>query len=190
MGQVLNIEIVNGEKCLANCYYHWSAYSVSSLRLAKQIIEYYDSNEFETPPSIKDAVNLFEFTGAGINDKERELIKQKPEKFAGIVFKDATSRNDGLISVTKRGMSMTRSCEEGRVTIDFQRKKICFSVYNEVSKEDFENEWSNGVSYDDLKELKCDIDDVSFSDLNDLIAFITDNPNGVRCNGNVILWIM
>lgn len=33
MGQRLNIEIISGDKVLANAYYHWSAYSRIAIEL-------------------------------------------------------------------------------------------------------------------------------------------------------------
>ena len=38
MGQRLNIEIMSGEKVLANAYYHWSAYTASAAELTKIIL--------------------------------------------------------------------------------------------------------------------------------------------------------
>lgn len=43
MGQRLNIEIKSKGKVVANCYYHWSAYTMSALQLTKEIISNFDS---------------------------------------------------------------------------------------------------------------------------------------------------
>jgi len=42
MGQRLNIEIISNGKCLANAYYHWSAYSDSAIDLAIKIVRKYE----------------------------------------------------------------------------------------------------------------------------------------------------
>lgn len=34
MGQRLNIEVIKNGKVVGNCYYHWSAYTLSSLEEA------------------------------------------------------------------------------------------------------------------------------------------------------------
>lgn len=39
MGQRLNIEIVNGDTCLANAYYHWSGYTLSACDLTMKILD-------------------------------------------------------------------------------------------------------------------------------------------------------
>lgn len=38
MGQRLNIEMKTKGKVVANCYYHWSAYTMTALQLTKEII--------------------------------------------------------------------------------------------------------------------------------------------------------
>ena len=100
MGQRLNIEIVNGETSLANCYYHWSAYTGSALNLTKHIIDsYYDS---EAIVGLKMAIELLEATGGGVNETERAEIQKQPKKFGSFEFKDCTNRNNGLISEKRR----------------------------------------------------------------------------------------
>ena len=42
MGQRLDIEIVKDGKVVGNCYYHWSAYTLSSLIETSKVIENYD----------------------------------------------------------------------------------------------------------------------------------------------------
>lgn len=126
MGQRLNIEIVNGEKVLANCYYHWSAYTRPALELTKIVIEEYQNSNMDIGIGL--AVSLLEATGGGITEEERININKKSAKYRGIKFKDAISRNEGLISVTENGIEETRGWEEGRVTIDLDSKTFNLQV--------------------------------------------------------------
>ena len=38
MGQRLNIEILKDGDCIANCYYHWGAYTSPTIHLVKEIL--------------------------------------------------------------------------------------------------------------------------------------------------------
>lgn len=77
MGQRLNIEIKKADKVLANCYYHWSAYSNASVNLALEIIKdfkYVEEHCIKDPVTNKDvlfAIRLLERTGAGLQEIEQ-----------------------------------------------------------------------------------------------------------------------
>ena len=42
MGERLNIEVVKGNKLLANSYYHWSGYSNCAVNLTIEIVESFE----------------------------------------------------------------------------------------------------------------------------------------------------
>ena len=192
MGQRLNIEIVNGETSLANCYYHWSAYTSSALSLTKRIIDaYYDS---EAIVGLKMAVELLEDTGGGVNESEREEIQKQAEKFGHIKFRDCTNRNEGLLSVTDHGKEETRKWEEGRVTIDLGTETFNFDVLWYDSPEDFFEEYcdeSDDREFEDLTECPFDLSSVPFADIDELISFVDLHRDGVRAKNEelVLHWI-
>lgn len=178
MGQRLNIEIVNGEKPLANCYYHWSAYTGSALEITRAIIDAYHNSDLTVGLSM--AVSLLEETGGGVNEEERVNINKKPAKYRGIKFKDATDRNCGLISVTEHGMEETRRWEEGRVTVDLGNETFCFDVLWAYSVEEYEEEFDEEYNepVDKLAKCEYDLSAVPFADIDGLIDFVDDNPDG------------
>ena len=104
MGQRLNIEMKSKGKVVANCYYHWSAYTMTALQLTKEIISNFD--DIKVDDDVKRAVKLLELTGAGYSD-----------------------RDNGLIATTEEEMNDTRYWEEGRVTIDMDNKIFDFNVF-------------------------------------------------------------
>lgn len=189
MGQRLNVEIVNGETSLANCYYHWSAYTGSALNLTKQIIDsYYDS---EAIVGLKMAIELLEATGGGVNETEREEIQKQPEKFGSFEFKDCTSRNNGLISVTESGKEETRKWEEGRVTIDLDTETFCFDVLSYDTIEDYTeycDESFNENAFEKLPECPFDLCRVPFDKVDDLIDFV-ENNDCAREDEMVLYWV-
>lgn len=190
MGQRLNIEIVSDGTLLANCYYHWSAYTDSALTLTELIIEkFYDS---DMSPSIKNAVELLESTGAGVNEQERIEIKKFPNKFVGIDFKKATDRNCGLISVTENGMEETQQWEEGRVTIDILNEIVSFDVFWTYSKEEYVVIYADedDVQLSDLPVCRLDLDKIPFEDIGEFRSLV-DGSTAARNldDDTVMVWV-
>lgn len=189
MGQRLNIEIVNGETSLANCYYHWSAYTGSALGLTRQIIDaYYDS---EAIVGLKMAVDLLEATGGGVNEAEKEEIQKQADKFGHLKFKDCVNRNEGLLSVTENGKEETRKWEEGRVTIDLGSETFYFDVLFYETIEDYaeyHDESFNEDAFEKLPECPFDLCRVPFDKVDDLINFV-ENNDYAREGEMVLCWV-
>lgn len=170
MGQRLNIEISYNGTPIANCYYHWSAYTRSAAALVNTILEYY--SEESLPMSTEDerlvsAIKMFEqtnsvdfFTGkvtyAALNENDYEVIHSK---FPGLDFNTEIDRNAGIIGFTEREMKRTRDAEEGYVMIDFGNNTISFDVLSFYDIDEF------------LQEKECSSDDDSEFDnaINDII---------------------
>lgn len=132
MGQRLNIEIIQNGETLANAYYHWSAYTSSSLELTNMILKKVQEIHHENP--VIRAIRLLEETGACLTEDEVELIhKTAPlEK-----FDIATSRNGGLIAISEKGMNETRQWEEGRVEIVLDNEIVNFIVLSSYPKDEY-----------------------------------------------------
>lgn len=189
MGQRLNIEITDGEKTLANSYYHWSAYSGPALCLLKEIICAYKSAKSIRMLDI--AVELLQATGAGVNEIERSRIdSDKSGKFNNIYFKDAVNRNDGLIAVTDEGIEETRYWEEGRITVNLASETFVFDVLWMDSEDGFKEDYGYD-SYYELPENNLDLcDPIPFSDILKVDEAMNEYPNGYRLPcGDVIHWI-
>lgn len=192
MGQRLNIEIrrKKDNKILANSYYHWSAYTYSSLKLANEIIEnIYDIiRNDKTSDEIK-AIQLLQTTGAGLLEDEYNLLKEEDKKYCSL----ATDRNLGLISFTEKGIENTRNWEEGRLTInvDFDNKeydfvgdknRVDFEVYLPTSKEEIEEYYreelkSGEINLDEVVEFNFDLQDMDLNDIRLFMAKINQIEN-------------
>lgn len=188
MGQRLNIEVRYDGEPVANAYYHWSAYTSSSLNLLGQVIEAYRSRTEIN--KLKVAVEILQATGAGINEEEKENIaKDTTGRFNNISFQDCDNRNTGLLSVTEQGMEETRKWEEGRVTVDIGTEEFTFDVMIIMDNADFEDCWES--SADQLPDAQIDFTEAcKFSDFEKFQKTIVDNPNGVRLDDDTVLcWI-
>ena len=185
MGQRLNIEIrrKKDNKILANSYYHWSAYTYSSLKLANEIIEnIYDVIRNNKVSDEIKAIQLLQTTGAGLLEQEYNTLNEEDKKYCFL----ATSRDLGLISFTERGMEETRTWEESRltITIDFDNKeydfvgdknRVDFEVYFPISREEIEECYkeelkSGKINLDEVVEFNFDLQDMK---LNDIRLFMT-----------------
>ena len=138
MGQRLNIEIINDNReILANCYFHWSGYTTSSLRITEQIIK----NLKEKPVSIdkKGAVQILTDIGATFNEESWTKAKEM-----GVVegdFPGCEGRDDGLIAVDDKEMANTRSWEEGRIEINIENNTFNFKCASKINITEDEEIW-------------------------------------------------
>ncbi len=196
MGQRLNIEIRRRKdnKVLANSYYHWSAYTSSSLHLAEEIIEniYEVIRKEKVSDEIK-AIQLLQTTGAGLMEDEYNKLNEEDKKYCSL----ATNRNLGLISFTDEGMEETRKWEEGRLTIDIDfddkdydfygnKNLVDFEVYFQIDEEEinesYEEEIKSGkLDLNNLTEFEFSLEEMT---LNDIRLFMSkldeiENNNGL-----------
>lgn len=206
MGQRLNIEIKRRKdnKVLANSYYHWSAYTSSSLHLAEEIIEniYEIIRKEKVSDEIK-AIQLLQTTGAGLMEDEYNKLNEEDKKYCSL----ATNRNLGLISFTDEGMEETRKWEEGRLTIDIDfddkdydfygnKNLVDFEVYFQVDEEEvnesYEEEIKSGkLDLNNLTEFEFSLEEMT---LNDIRLFMSkldeiENNNGLfRVKGTDLIY--
>ena len=155
MGQRLNIQIEmdipdNSEsKVLANAYYHWSGYTSSAYELVKMIADSdYWKDECTIMGPVEKAIRMLEATGAGLT--EDEFTDTYPES----KYNKATSRDNGLIGISEKGIQETQYWEEARVTFNLSTKMVDMGgVYylDEVDEED-EDEYVA-----DIPELEHDL---------------------------------
>lgn len=120
MGERLNIEILKGDKLLANSYYHWSGFTSSSIVLTKNIIGFLKNFEFGED-EVLDSIKILESSGAGMTEEEINL-----SSYDKSLFKKCEGRNNGLINISEEGMDETRYWEEERVQIDIKNNKVNF----------------------------------------------------------------
>ena len=171
MGQRLNIEIVENGVCLANAYYHWSAYTSSAFELAKQIINAIPTVKEEIP--VKRAIRLLEVTGAKLTYEEIDYAK---DKLLGDDFAIADNRNDGLISISEKGIAETRMWQEYALYIYLDENRMKFDVLYQTDffeyRKDEEKYNGQKIELNDIPQYNIDFSDVKFDGLMALEYFL------------------
>lgn len=165
MGQRLNIEIVdnmNDKNVLANCYYHWSGYTSSSLLLVGIVFDVLKPMVKEYGITKKMAINVLEETGATLTSEELdEVNKLYPGEFSleGVTV----NRSNGLISITSEEINETRRWEEARVTVYAEDDKISFDVLWYCDEETL-NEDLNEDEIKRIPELDFELDNMTYDE--------------------------
>lgn len=150
MGQRLNIQIQRGETILANAYYHWSAYTESSLELLKMIQEKWEKLS-TTENDVIRAVRLLEATGAGLTQEELFNVATLGQDF--IPGNVEVNRNYGLIAVSPEGIAETNDWAEGGAIIDLDDAMVSFDVF---------------YAYDDREHILSDYEEDDIAELPEL----------------------
>lgn len=187
MGQRLNIEVHHDGKVLANAYYHWSTYTENALDILGQVLSAYKNSREINP--LRVAVEILQATGAGVNKCEKDRIaKEKSGKFNGIEFHDAIDRNEGLLSVSEKGIKETRDWEEGSIIVDISTEEFLFNVMYSMDVKEYDTELG---STENLQYTEFNFHEpFSFYDYDEMAKVIQDNPGGVRDGENTVLhWV-
>ena len=137
MGQRLNIEIKINGKVQANAYYHWSAYTEPAKKLAEKILEEVHRYDIKENPQVS-AIKLLETTRAGLTTEERKIAN---EKYPKTNFAECYGRNGGLIAISDEGIKETRTWEEHRITLDFDKQIVKFNVWSITTLDEYV-EWN------------------------------------------------
>ena len=187
MGQRLNIEIIKNGKVVGNCYYHWSAYTLSSLIETNTVIENYDELLKQNLPDKVLTTKMFEncksldffsgnFNHAGLSEDSYEYMCNK---YPNYEFRKAIDRNAGLIGITEKDIDDTRGWEEGRVTIDLDKEiidaglMIDYREIDEYEQDCIDNE--EEFNLDNIPKFPVDnLDEIPFNDLKKVIDKIIE----------------
>ena len=177
MGQRLNIEIWNDGSCLANAYYHWSAYTNDSAVLVSKALDYIQNNPNYQTNDLLYAIRVLEATGAGLTTLEKTFSHTVPV-LDDNEFAECLGRDDGLIAISEDGISETRAWSEGTVLIYLDEQRLSFGVFfkkdafewEKEQKEEYENKDAN---FRKLKVVNFNFDDIKFHSWEIYKAFLT-----------------
>ena len=192
MGQRLVVTITQNGENIAALYYHWSAYTLSSLYETRDILNVlYDDDNDEKDLRLR-LIRFCEKNGGGIdggeNSDEWNYIQSRypNEEFK----KDGISRNNGLIAISEKGIDEMLSWSEGNVCIDLDEDNVDNSVYSYYADIDYYNddhsEWDDEfkpVTLEDIPSILGDFGSFNVSDIDSIIRQI-ECLDGYVCRNN------
>lgn len=164
MGQRLIITVEKDSKEIATLYFHWSAYTLSSIEETAALIGFLDAHKkMDTRLA---CIRFVEENGGCIDGgKGSSEFKAIQKMFPNETFKDDGNRNNGLVALTENGMSKMRSWSEGDVTINLDDRTVLNWV-NWTTRDSSEYDKSK------ISSTKYDISDFSFDEIDDVYEVV------------------
>ena len=215
MGQRLVITIKNDKQDLAKAYYHWSGYTSSGLQISNMAIQHYTeaiekTAEFCTLQAISQTITKTDHvklnqsmdlltacsmlfgTRAGLSNEYNTETSKNPEinaftdAYPGVNYMVSVNRNDGIISITEKGMENLQKWSEADVVIDIHNKIIdvsgLFFNYDDSDDENDEERMRTNIPE------TYDIEKLSFEEfpkfIKTIIGAILNRCYDFEYNGN------
>lgn len=188
MGQRLVVSVKNNGSCLCKIYFHWSAYTLSALMEAKNIVDCIYSHDDKTENELQlRLIRFCEANGGGIDggkgSSEWEYIQAM---YPNEVFKkEGINRNCGLIALSEKGMEDIQSWSEGDLDIIIDQDLIWNGVYigyehfedYKEEKTKWDDEFDKNMTIEDIPGLGCDLGEIDVNDI-DIVINSLRNING------------
>lgn len=188
MGQRLVIVGKKNHIPIFNIYYHWSAYTSSSIYEADRLLKYLLQPE-KCGDLVLSAIEYCEANGGGIsNDVD---IEEAQRVYPDHKIKtDGINRNDGLIAITADGMNNNLSWAEGVIEIDFDNDLInnnVFFYYDSVEQinEECDYEGDDKIKDSDILVPYISIESFPFNKIDEVYDIIKDHT-WIQGNGCIL----
>jgi hypothetical protein len=176
MGQRLVVSIVRDGKPITNSYYHWSGYTLPSLEIGINVLQFIKEKRSLYSNVYELSYDALLNTGAGMNsDKDRKTA----EKMTGKKYPNKEpDRNEGLINTLPETIKHAQKYSEGDFIIDIDTMEVIFNVFFIATKEDIDisDETEKNVSTMPSKFLN---DKLKLEDLIDMFEFLAINDSEV-----------
>lgn len=188
MGQRLVIVGKKNHIPIFNIYYHWSAYTSSSIYEADRLLKYLLQPE-KCGDLVLSAIEYCEANGGGIsNDVD---IEEAQRIYPDHKIKtDGINRNDGLIAITADGMNNNLSWAEGVIEIDFDNDLInnnVFFYYDSVEQinEECDYEGDDKIKDSDILNPYISVESFPFNKIDEVYNIIKDHT-WIQGNGCIL----
>lgn len=191
MGQRLVIVGKKNHIPIFNIYYHWSAYTSSSIHEADLLLKYLLRPE-KYSDLVLSAIEYCENNGGGMsNDVDIEEVKRVYPDYK--IKTDDISRNNGLIAITADGMNHNLSWAEGVLEIDFDNDIInndVFFGYDSVEQinEEYCYEGDEQLKDSDILDPYISVEHFHFDKIDEVREIVKNNHwiQGESCILSVI----
>ena len=148
MGQRLVFKCQKEGKLIATLYYHWSGYTGSIYYEAWRLVEALKARNYDKSVDIptvqKMLLDIVQSQGGGVDGSVENGIKVEFEAFKALGVEPKTedvTRNEGLISITEKGMESTIHWAEALEEFNFDDETFTNNEYYFISGDDEEFEY-------------------------------------------------
>lgn len=193
MGQRLVITAKYKNQEIAKIYFHWSAYTVSALQEAYDLINAIYILNCTTIEDLQlQLIRYCENHGGcvdgGANSEEMKYVKFI---FPKEEFKGNGNRNQGLIAISDIGRDEIQKNSEGDLIINFDSQEVsnyCYigwdlAGYKNYRKDEHEEE----VDFNSMESLDLDMGRIPFNDVSSAIADLQSLNDYVYFTGNEVI---
>lgn len=161
MGQRLVISIKQHNEEIAAIYYHWSAYTASSIYEIAQLIAFFRSRKYDFGFMTKEDAQLAIIRAAEASESvlveladggkivernahggvDEDDLEYAQKLFPGESFSEDVSRNDGLVAITPENIARMHSYEEGTAGIDLTNQTFRTDVWDRIYDDESAEDW-------------------------------------------------
>ena len=182
MGQRLVLDVVKDGKRVCNIYYHWSAYTLSALAEALNLLTRLDSqceDEKKKDLPVRVVHVIEKNTGTfpwipGVRRGGMSETEAFKERYPGEDFlpaDDTLDRSFGLVCISEDGMKENDRYAEGSIVVDFDKKTVSSYVFFMADEDDVEDILVDenipdtdfcfaDIPFDRLEQMLCDLHDM------------------------------
>lgn len=190
MGQRLVITANYKNQEIAKIYFHWSAYTVSALQEAYDLINEINISDDTTTEDLQlQLIRYCESHGGcvdgGANSEEMKYVKFI---FPKEEFKGNGNRNQGLIAISDIGRDEMQRYSEGDLIINFDSKEVsnyCYIGWDLAGYKNYrKDELGEEVDFNSIESLDLELNCIPFNDLNSAIDNLYDLDDSIYLTKN------
>ena len=193
MGQRLVITAKYKNQEIAKIYFHWSAYTVSALIEAYDLINAINISDYTTIEDLQlQLIRYCEINGGSVDGGAySEEMKYVKFIFPKEEFKGNGNRNNGLIAISDVGRDEMQRYGEGDLIINFDSQEVsnyCYIGWDLAGYKNYrKDECGEEVDFNSMKSLDLELSCIPFNDLSSAIADLQNLNDYVYFTDNEVV---
>ena len=193
MGQRLVITANYKNQEIAKIYFHWSAYTVSALQEAYDLINEINITDCTTIEDLQLQLIRYceRYDGCVDGGAHSEEMKYVKFIFPKEEFKGNGNRNNGLIAISDVGRDEMQRYSEGDLIINFDSQEVsnyCYIGWDLAGYKNYrKDECGEEVDFNSIESLDLELSCIPFNDLSSAIADLQNLHDYVYYTGNEVI---
>ena len=193
MGQRLVITANYENQEIAKIYFHWSAYTVSALIEAYDLINAINISDYTTIEDLQlQLIRYCEINGGSVDGGAySEEMKYVKFIFPKEEFKGNGNRNQGLIAISDVGRDEMQRYGEGDLIINFDSQEVsnyCYIGWDLAGYKNYrKDECGEEVDFNSMESLDLELSCIPFNNLSSAIADLQNLNDYVYFTDNEVV---